>query len=91
MYLISSCVYNYILIYTPFPYPKPTRQQTPVGIPKDPTNQITARNLHAPIKPRPAGPCANAKPKREQLGGTGRSGLHRTGRTEPARTELASQ
>ena len=51
------CVYNYIIIYTPFPYPKlcpypkPTQQQTLVGTPKDPTNQIAARNLRAPIKP----------------------------------------
>ena len=82
---INYCVYNYIIIYTPFPYPKlcpypkPTQQQTPVGTLKDPTNQIAARNLRAPIKPWPAGPRANAKPKREQLGETGRSGPHRTG------------
>ena len=67
---LFTCVYNYIIIYTPFPYPKlcpypkPTQQQTPVGTPKDPTNQIVARNLRTPIKPRPAGPHTNTKPKR---------------------------
>jgi hypothetical protein len=42
-------VYNCLITYTPFlypklcPYPKPPQQQTPVRIPKDPTNQIAAR------------------------------------------------
>jgi hypothetical protein len=64
-------VYNCLITYTPFPYPKlcpypkPPQQQTPVGTPKDPTNQIAAHNLRAPIRPRPAGSRANAKPKRE--------------------------
>ena len=68
---VYNCVYNYIIIYTPFPYPKlcpypkPTQQYTYVGTPKDPTNQIAAHNLRAPIKPRPAGPRANPKPKQE--------------------------
>ena len=65
------CMYSCIVIYTPFPYPKlcpypkPTQQQTPVETPKDPTNQIAAYNLRAPIRPRPAGPRANTKLKWE--------------------------
>ena len=68
---LFTCVYNYIIIYTSFPYPKLcpypklTQQQTPIGTPKDPTNQIAAHKLRAPIRPRPAGPRANTKPKQE--------------------------
>ena len=66
-----QCVYSYLITYTPFPYPKLypypklPQQQTPVGILKDPTNQIAAHKLCVPIRPRPTGPCANIKPKRE--------------------------
>ena len=68
---VGFCVYNCIIIHTPFPYPKlcpypkPPQQRTPIGTLITLTNQIAAHELRAPIRPQPAGQHANTKPKRE--------------------------